>query len=226
MEKVIISAFGCEIPFEALLSALHVKADDDAIETIAEIHRQAVSIANPKAVYLPVTPVIKDGEIWLNGICFKNEFVFQKLSQCGVVVPYVASCGRELESWSETLGDFYERFVADTIKQMYLFFIRDRLVAEAAEKHLTSHKKIARINPGSLKEWPITEQTALFKLLGNVKEDIGVELTGSFLMLPTKSSSGILFETDEDYENCQHCPRLTCPNRRAEYSGDITPAAH
>ena len=48
-------------------------------------------------------------------------------------------------------------------------------------------------------------------------EDIGVELTDTFLMLPVKSGSGLLFETEQSYENCSMCPRTDCPNRRAQF---------
>ena len=34
--------------------------------------------------------------------------------------------------------------------------------------------------------------------------------------------SGVFFRTDVPYENCMHCPRLDCPNRRAPYSGMTT----
>jgi hypothetical protein len=35
-------------------------------------------------------------------------------------------------------------------------------------------------------------------------------------MLPSKSSSGIAFESEVFYENCQFCPLENCPNRRAK----------
>jgi predicted transcriptional regulator len=44
-----------------------------------------------------------------------------------------------------------------------------------------------------------------------------VRLTESFLMLPTKTVSGIFFPTEATFESCQLCPREECPNRRAPY---------
>jgi len=44
-----------------------------------------------------------------------------------------------------------------------------------------------------------------------------VTLTDSFIMVPLKSASGLLFPTESTYENCQLCPREACPNRRMPY---------
>ena len=57
----------------------------------------------------------------------------------------------------------------------------------------------------------------LFSLIGDAEAAIGVRLTDSFLMLPTKSVSGIRFTAGSDWENCMLCPRPVCPNRRAKY---------
>ena len=40
-------------------------------------------------------------------------------------------------------------------------------------------------------DWPIEEQQPLFRLLGDTERAVGVRLTDSMLMVPTKSVSGI-----------------------------------
>jgi hypothetical protein len=73
------------------------------------------------------------------------------------------------------------------------------------------------MHPGSLQDWPVQEQGPLFALLGEAAPAIGVELTPSYLMVPTKSVSGIRFPLEESFESCQLCSRPNCPNRRAPY---------
>ena len=46
-------------------------------------------------------------------------------------------------------------------------------------------------------------------------------LTDSYLMLPTKSVSGVYFETEKSFNSCQLCTREMCPSRRAAYTGRI-----
>lgn len=75
--------------------------------------------------------------------------------------------------------------------------------------------------PGSLGDWPIQQQKPLFQLLGDTEAMIGVRLTESFLMLPSKSVSGIWFPTQTRFESCQLCPGQRCPNRRAPHAPEL-----
>ena len=77
------------------------------------------------------------------------------------------------------------------------------------------------MGPGSLADWPIQEQVNLFRLLGDTEAQVGVLLTESCLMLPTKSVSGIRFMASESWENCMLCPRPICPSRRAAYDPSL-----
>jgi len=77
------------------------------------------------------------------------------------------------------------------------------------------------MSPGSLEDWPITEQPRLFKLLGEGAAATGVRLTDSCLMLPTKSLSRLTFPSEHGFESCRLCPRERCPGRRAPYDPDL-----
>lgn len=81
--------------------------------------------------------------------------------------------------------------------------------------------KLSRMSPGSLEDWPIQEQRPLFQLFGLYAQQIGVCLTESLLMLPTKTISGIYFPNEVGFESCQLCPREGCPGRRAEYDAEL-----
>ena len=85
-------------------------------------------------------------------------------------------------------------------------------------KQIYALEKTAFMAPGSLPNWPIGQQKPLFKLLGDVKSSIGVELTESLLMLPAKSVSGIYFPTETSFFSCQLCPRERCDSRKAKYN--------
>lgn len=78
------------------------------------------------------------------------------------------------------------------------------------------------MNPGSLEDWPISEQKVLFILFKDCGKVIGVELTESFLMVPVKSVSEICFPTETSFESCQLCPRKNCLSRRVAYNSGLT----
>jgi hypothetical protein len=82
------------------------------------------------------------------------------------------------------------------------------------------------MNPGSgeASVWPLEEQRLLFTLLGgtqSVNQEIGVQLTPSYLMVPEMSVSGILFPSETNYTNCQLCQRPDCPGRRAHFDAHL-----
>ena len=57
-----------------------------------------------------------------------------------------------------------------------------------------------------------------------MKDLIGVELTNSFLMVPSKSVSGIYFPTEIKFESCKLCPGEGCPGRQAPYDKNLLQA--
>jgi hypothetical protein len=203
------------IPFQPnlddLLQYLHIRKGSPQIQEL---------IARPKAIY-NIALVEKRGndEVIMDGILFKSRVLQVNLSQVHRVFAYVATCGVEIQEWAQSYKDALEGFWADTIMVSALGAASDALFSHILERYQPG--SLATMNPGSLEDWPITEQRPLFVLLGFVKATIGVELTDSLLMVPTKSVSGIYFQTENGYANCQLCPREACPNRRAEYDANL-----
>jgi len=112
-----------------------------------------------------------------------------------------------------------QHYWADKIKEMALRSAVEKGIADINKRY--DPGKTSYMSPGSIEDWPLSEQEGLFSLLGNPESAIGVELTDSFLMLPPKTVSRIMFATEKAYENCQLCPRDGCPNRRAPYEADL-----
>ena len=220
MEMNIVRIPKVDITFEAVLAHLHIGDDSEFVEEIAALHGRAVEIARPIAVYRPFTPQEDERGVLIGGVCIEEDFVRQMLAGKGTVVPYVASCGKEIDAFSKTFSDMFLQFAADAIKQLCLNAIRVELFKEVGAKFFDPDMSISTINPGSLKEWPITGQAALFEILDGAPGSIGVALTESMLMIPNKSVSGIIFQTQEEYHNCQLCPRVDCPGRRVPYRGE------
>jgi len=221
MEKNIILIEKPDISIQSLLTALKLDEDDEYIEEIENLLRKAIEIAKPVALYSIIKPEFNKEVIKLNEIEIAEPFVFKMLSGCDFVIPYIASCGPEINEWSKKFTDFFDQFVADTLKILCLMCARDALTEEVKTKYFPDEDKhISTLNPGSLEEWPLTGQISLFDIFENVDKDIGVILTDSLLMTPTKSVSGIMFQTEEEYHNCQLCQKENCPGRRAEYIGD------
>jgi hypothetical protein len=213
-----------EIPFtldEAkLFKSIRMEPDSEDAPAVREMAAEALRIGRPKAVYREVF-IEEKGEdhVAIEGHRFASRILRVNLEQAYRVFPYVATCGRELQTWSDGFaGDMLKGFWAESVKIFALRAASDTLGARLSPFHPSGS---AVMNPGSLEDWPMSEQRPLFDLIGDPEQLIGVRLTDSFLMVPTKSVSGIRFPTEVRYENCQLCPREKCPGRRAPHDKDL-----
>lgn len=213
-----------EIPFELNLEQLqrklHVEKNSHFEADLAEIIQTAQKIARPKAFYkVSYIQSKTENTVVIDGISFTSRVLRVNLNSVHRVFAFVATCGTELEQWAASIDDVLHQFWVDTIKECTL-----REAICYLKEHLDQTyqlKKTSSMSPGSLKDWPIEEQTQLFQLLGDTKQQIGVELTPSFLMLPTKSVSGFRFPAEDNFESCQLCPREDCPGRRMPYDPEL-----
>jgi hypothetical protein len=217
MELAVIDAIEFDIDTDKLAEELHVGVGgQDMFDAFHRIVDEALAIARPKAAYKLVSfDKGDDNTVVIDGTTLKSLVLSHHLEDVYRVFPFVATCGRELMEWAKTKTDMMERFFADSIM--------DRALMRAAihlGKHLQDVYKLEKagtMTPGSLDDWPIQEQIPLFEILGDIKGTIGVRLTEGLMMEPVNSVSGIIFPSEEGFEECSLCPREDCPKRRAPY---------
>jgi hypothetical protein len=203
-----------------LAKMLRLRAGSRNAEQVERLIAEAEQLAQPRALYrLCFIESRTDDTISVDGITFTSRVLRVNLGDLQRFFAFVVTSGRECEAWAESFDDVLLRFYADTVNQAVLHSAMAGFVAQLAEAYALQQTSV--MNPGSLPEWPISQQKTLFALLGDVEAEIGVELKPSFLMIPTKSVSGILFPTEETFASCQLCPRLDCPNRRAPYDAGL-----
>jgi hypothetical protein len=208
------------IPFQldmpALMQQLRVKPNSDMADTLYELAQAARRIARPKVVYqIASVEHLSPTEVQLNGVTLTSRVMRVNLDQVHRAFAFVATCGQEIAAWAAGITDLLESYYADTIMEFALHAATNALHVALEERFSAGH--LAMMNPGSIEDWPITEQRPLFAIVGDLSDQIGVELTESCLMQPIKSVSGILFATEATFESCQLCPIGNCPNRRALY---------
>jgi hypothetical protein len=223
MTSPTILAFpSAEIDFPTLVAALRVREGSEDETELRVMASEIRAVARPKALYMMAFVEAK-GEDYIvaDGVRFTSRVLRVNLAPTGAhrCFPFVCTSGQEAEAWAAAQGGFMRRFWADALNQALL-----HAAVLSLQEHLRDRFQLGSIsmmNPGSLADWPLREQRSLFSLLGNVKEAIGVELTKSLLMVPTKSVSGIFFPAEETFASCQLCPREKCPNRRAPYDPEL-----
>ena len=209
-----------DIPFHPEISALEHSAffsGDPEDEATVALWEKAIRVAEPKAMVAQVEITHgADGNVTHVGgqpVC--SAVLDKNLAGLHRAFAYIATCGTELTSLCDENADLESKALAFSVRMLALRAAVEFATARVMETY--SIPQLAMMNPGSLPEWPITEQTKLFALLENAEAEIGVTLGDNMFMYPMESSSGLMFETDHDYKNCMVCTRLDCVGRQAPY---------
>jgi len=212
------------IPFrlnlEEVKRELHLNKKESSSINVQELIKEAESLIIARSIYR-VSYIDKKGKdiVRINGVAFSSRVLRVNLEKVERVFPYIITIGKELEDNASQSGDLLKQFYLETLGDMALYSSMQHL-----EKHLKSQyglDKLANMNPGSLKDWPITEQKLLFSLFQDMEGQIGVKLTENMLMIPRKSISGIYFPTEVNFFSCQLCPRERCQAREAPYDKSL-----
>lgn len=204
-------------PFSETVRKL--KIDSEMEEEFRDIYDACVEVAQPKAVFCLVPVCQENEETVIGSESFHSRVMWINMQKVSRAFPYAVSCGRELFELSQKTTDPLQRWWIDSFSQLAMRAIDAKMSRILTKTYQLGHT--ARMNPGSLRDFPITCQRALFRLLDGSAERIGLELSDSCLMLPYKSVSGIVYETSANYENCMLCPREGCPTRRAPYDASL-----
>ena len=217
MSNYVLEHIPFQVDLEELAKTVRLKPGSPMLDDLRQMASEAQALAKPKVIYrVALVEASGDRAVSIDGAEFTSRVLRVNLEKAHRVFPFVATCGRELKVWADTHADMVQRFWADAIMEQALFSAIQEL-----DRRLEEHYQpgpLSTMNPGSLEDWPITQQKALFGLFGDTRAQVGVELTESMLMIPAKSVSGVLFPSQEGFvASCQLCPREVCPNRREPY---------
>jgi hypothetical protein len=215
-----------DIPFsldlDSLMSQSHVEPGSSDAAGLKALVALAAEIGKPKAGYdVCYISGRTDNTVTVGDITFTSRTLAHNLVSAERVFAFVSTCGHEMDEQFPAKGDMVQAFWWDTIKAQLL---------GAAESFINEHlhkkfrlEKTAMMRPGSgdASVWPIEQQKDLFALLGAVKEELGVTLTDTCLMMPNKTLSGLLFPTGKDFRSCEVCRRENCPSRSAPFNKEL-----
>lgn len=195
---------------------LRLRAGRPGSAQLQAVIELAESKIHLRAVYDVSYVGTKDAEsVEVGGAVFRSRVLRRNLGRAQKVFPYIMTIGPDLEKTSASSADLLKQYCLEEIANIHLEHGVTWLSGRLGERW--GFPGLSNLSPGSLEDWPITEQGRLFSLFGDTEKIIGVTLTDHFLMLPRKSVSGILFPSEEGFTACRLCPRETCPSRRAPY---------
>ncbi len=218
-QAIVLKNIPVNLSADDVIKRLHLRVNSERIRNIVrELTELTNKHAVPKAIYKRSIAYNEDRDIHVDGIklvCWVPTLIFKPQE---IVYPYVATCGSEMDVIPIPKKDFMKHYIMNQIKQHLLF-----LTIAYLENHLIRTYKLEQlthIGPGEALG-ALSQQKQLFDIIGDVEGEIGIRLSDYNLMIPEKSTSGILFETAIRLERCQLCPDAKCETRRAAYEPKI-----
>lgn len=221
MENILLNEIPFNLEAKSLSKLLGIQEKTESFSILGDLVERAKAVAKPKVLY-KTARVGEKGDDWveLDGVKLNSRVLVVNLYHAGNAYPYVVTCGTELDEWAASFdGDPMEKFLAEAVMGMGLGMAMRALDADLRQRFYRG--EISHQSPGSIEQWPLSDQKGLFEILGDVKDQIGVTLKETFFMSPQKTSSGIKFPNDDNFENCALCTQETCPGRKAPYDDQL-----
>ena len=211
----VLEEIAVAVPVEDVVRSLRLTGPDGEAKARALL-AEAQPLLLPKAIYKEAFIDEKGpGLVRIAGATFRSRVLRTILEKAEKVFAFVLTVGGELEARASQSRDLLRQFSLETIADLALQAAAGFL--EAHLKRRFGFEMLSSLSPGSLEDWPITEQRPLFELLGDPAAAVGVRLSDSLLMIPRKSVSGLFFPTTESFSSCRLCARESCQGRRAPY---------
>ena len=213
-----------DIPFQlepaVIIKSLLLRTPQPRIEKkVGELVKVMQPLAHPKAIFkVSYVDNKSTDSLDIDGVRFTGRILRDNLGSVNRVFPYIATCGREIENY-DAGKDMIGSLCLEAIKLFLVGKAANFLLDYITKKYALG--QVSHMNPGSLTDWPLTQQEQLFSLFQGADAKIGVRLSEGNVIHPLKSISGIYFPTEVKFESCRLCPRRKCIGRLAAYSAEM-----
>ncbi|MDR1040866.1 MAG: hypothetical protein LBR80_12035 [Deltaproteobacteria bacterium] len=180
-------------------------------EKVSYLLPEVREFARPWGAFAVHRPEPIGNGIRIGGAEFASALLARELGGLDTVFPFLASEGEELARWSAGVGEDLKK------ASFAVRFIALKEAEEALERHISEHwgiRALSAVAPGTLDEWPHSEQRPLFDLMGPVARRKGMILNSKLWLEPLVSSSGIYFHSPSGFHNCYLCRDDDCQWRR------------
>lgn len=163
--------------------------------------------------------IVKEGQLTLQNTALNpGSQVCGYIKESTQVAAFLCTAGEDFTRMTNQLneqGDIMEAYILDAIGSLTVENAMDKIQEHLSNQMSTQNLKISnRYSPGYC-NWPLSDQKALFELIGNNPTEI--TLSDSCLMTPRKSVSGIIgigAHLKHHPYGCAICGNTDCIYRR------------
>jgi len=162
---------------------------------------------------------ISGGRVTIGESIFESRILAGVLDGVERVFAYVATCGPKMAARTQQMADMFDRYIAEGTEHFFLSAaidaLENRLEAEFG------HRNFTHVNPGIIEGWSTLDIGKVIDLLDGKPYELGMSLTDSGLMLPSRSICGFFFESNTPHVNCLLCRYPGCPERKVPFDQRI-----
>ena len=214
-QLIIVEPKEISFDLEAIGRKLRIRSSPKAAALVERLAPEAQAIARPRAgAKLSGIKLIDETKLEVDQVVLTSPLLVEKVEGLSRIFPYVVTEGVEMADWGNSFSGM-DKVFANAFQHNAMQQVTAMLEKEIMEKY--GINQVSAMNPGSLSVWAITQQKPLFQILGSLPEKMGMSLLPTFMMKPEHSGSGIFFQTDKKFFNCQLCPQDNCPGRKAPH---------
>lgn len=203
----------------AAVKRLRLGRTPDPEARVQEAIRRVTELAEPRAL-VAAQALGGRGDDWVEvgGERLHSGVLARHTRGAARVFAYLVTLGPRLEKEVSRTTDLLAQYCLHEVGNLALSRCREEVRRRVSEAE--GLRRLSSLAPGSLPDWPLTEQRPLFRLLRDAEGLLGVRLTDSCLMIPRKSVSGLMFPTELDFVSCRLCDSRDCPGRQAAFESN------
>lgn len=195
--------------------------DEKILQEIQNCFRELEELADKKSIYRIFELSLKDeNELKIGNVEIYSRNLRTNLKDCKQVVLFVATLGTEVDRLIRKMQvvDMAKAVVMQACAATLLEEYCDELQQKIAERMQEQGKYIRpRFSPG-YGDFSIQHQRDVLAMLEASKR-IGVTMTDSYMLTPTKSVTAVIGISDTQTEcksnTCEECDKTDCTYRRS-----------
>ena len=151
---------------DEVIKPLRLRNRENAPGVVEELLATARPLIAARALFKAAYIDKKEkASVVIDGVSFASGVLRKNLDRVERVFPFVLTIGGGLEKEASFSGDLLRQYYLETIADLALHSAGAFFEKELKKRYGLG--KISSMSPGSLADWPVTEQRPLFALLGN-----------------------------------------------------------
>lgn len=208
------------IRLELLAKRLHAEPDTFTYLRASELIEEAMPVLKPAYLIkrFPVEEKTPRGII-IAGQKFRSRIMAEKLQGHPYAWIYITTSGREIADYTAKVDDLFDNYLLDEIAFFGTLYAQEVMLHEINDAFGICN--YIKLSPGTVPDWSVEDVKKFFKLLDGEYQKLNVKVLDSGLIDPLKSTSGIVFPTEDNFKECNICNQANCPNREAAFIPDV-----